>query len=383
MKRLQMKKMQMKKIQISKIQINKLPISKLQSQKYIILALALTVVLMCACSARVGDSVPVAGDEIPDTTGVAAPTVESTTEDASDATQDTATVDTDSQQIATEKTTEPPTASKPNYIYDQPLDDTNHIQTMGDVEISKEEFTALTELLAACDYRVSFKAVSIDGSRCISYNSMEEYFPASAIKAPYLLYCYKQIDSGNGALDEEMIYTSKYFREGTGEIKDSEEGTVYTLSEVMRRTIWNSDNSGYYMCADRWGKEGYNQLMEQIGADRLKFPSYSIWAHDTRVGDFIIAWKSIYDYFQTGTEGAKAFYDSTTNCKWNFFGGGIKDCVIAQKYGWADEAFSNAGIIYGKNETYLLAIFTDSEGDEADKKQYASLASMLHNIMNR
>lgn len=370
----------MKKLQIKKLKIN---MKKLQGEKYIILALVFTVVLMCACTARVGDSVPVAGDEIPETTEVTTSTAEATTAEADGTTQDTATEDTGSQQITEEPTIEPSTASKPNYIYDQLLDDTNHIQTMGDVDISKEELTALTELLAACDYRVSFKAVSIDGSRCISYNSMEEYFPASAIKAPYLLYCYKQIDSGNGTLDEEMIYTSKYFREGTGEIKDSDEGTVYTLSEIMRRTIWNSDNSGYYMCADRWGKDGYNQLMEQIGADRLKFPSYSIWAHDTRVGDFIIAWKSIYDYFLTGTEGAKAFYDSTTNCKWNFFGGGIKNCVIAQKYGWADEAFSNAGIIYGENETYLLAIFTDSEGDEADKKQYANIAGMLHQIMNR
>lgn len=339
--------------------------------------LILSVMLLCACTGRVDDGVPVAGDENEPTT-VEASTEELTTEYEEITTEEVTT----EEPVTEEPVTEPPTVPEPDYIHEQLGDDTAQILTAGDIEVSDEELTALLEAVTACEYNVSFKAVSIDGSRAISYNSEAEYFPASTIKAAYMLYCYQQIDAENGTFDEEMVYTSKYFHDGTGEVKDSEEGTVYTLGELMRRTIWNSDNSAYAMCAERWGKDGYNELMQQIGAERLMFPSYSIWAHDTNVGDFIILWKSIYDYFQTETEGAKAFYDSATNCKWNFFGAGIKDCVIAQKYGWAEEAFSNAGIIYGENGTYLLSVFTDSEGDEANKKEYAAIVRMIHKIMN-
>lgn len=349
---------------------------RLHNGKYLVCSIVLSALLMCVCVGCGDDSIPVAGDEQQSTT------VESTTEESTTPEQTTEEPTTE-EPTTEEPTTEPPTVSGPNYIYEQLGDDTTQILTAGNVDTSDEELAALLEALTACEYRVSFKAVSIDGSKAMSYNSEEKYFPASAIKAPYLLYCYQQIDAGNGTFEEEMIYTSKYFYDGTGDVKNSEEGTVYTLHELMRRIIWNSDNSAYKMCAERWGKEGYNQLMQEIGAEQLMFPSYSIWAHDTRVGDFVIAWKSIYDYFQTETEGAKAFYDSTTNCKWNFYGGGIKNCTIAQKYGWAEEAFSNAGIIYGENETYLLVVFTDSEGVDANKREYANIVSKIHQIMDR
>ena len=289
------------------------------------------------------------------------------------------------KEMSTESTTELPTeqqAPEINYIYQHISTDANAVQSFGDIDVAESELAELTELLNTYSNQISFKAVSVDGTKGISYNSDGEYFAASAIKAPYLLYCYQQMDAGNGCLDEEMVYTSKYYSSGTGDIKDSADGTVYTLEEIMRRVIWNSDNSGYYMCADRWSKEGYNQLMEQIGCDRLKFPAHSIWVYDVKVDDFIIVWKSIYDYFETNTEHSKKFYDSTTNCKWSFFGSGIKDSVIAQKYGWTDEAYCDAGIIYGQNTTYILAVFTDSAGEDIDKSLVTKVVSRINTIMD-
>lgn len=342
---------------------------------YVLMTLIMSLVLICSCTNSECEDIEVAGDE-----------KETTAQDTTVHTQEITTGEYSTDERETETETETETTSKPlppNYIYDEVGDDTDKIVTAGDIFIEDDELKSLEELLKQCDYNISIKAVSIDGSRCISYNSDKEYFAASTIKAPYLLYCYQQVDAGNGTFDEEMVYTSAYYREGTGDIKNSEDGTVYTLHELMRRTIWNSDNSAYYMCNLRWGKDGYNQMVEQLGIEKLKQPKHSIWVHDVRVDDFVMVWKNIYDYFQTETEGAKAFYDSTTNCKWNFFGQGIKNCVIAQKYGWTDETFANAGIVYGENETYILAIFTESQGDTEDKRMYGSIANEVHKLMNR
>lgn len=336
-----------------------------------------------ACSNGVERNVPAAGEEqqtvkesqSEETTELL--NVESSTQDKEQSTEEQYTT----QQETTQQETTHQEMST-NYIYEHISDDETAVKAFGDIEVTENQLAELTELLKTYGNNISFKAVSVDGTKGISYNSNGEYFAASAIKAPYLLYCYQQMDAGNGTLDEEMVYTSKYYRDGTGEIKNSADGTVYSLEEVMRRVIWNSDNSGYYMCADRWGKDGYNQLMEQLGADRLKFSSHSIWVFDVRVTDFIIAWKGIYDYFETNTEHSKKFYDSTTNCKWSLFGGGIKDSVIAQKYGWTDESYSNAGIIYGENTTYLLAVFTDSAGEDSDRSFVNKVVSRINEIMD-
>lgn len=339
---------------------------------YVLMTLIMSLVLICSCTNSGYEDIEVAGNE-----------KESSAEDTTIQTQE---ITTDEYETETETETEIETTSKPlppNYIYDELGDDADKIVTVGDISIENDELKDLEELLKQCNFNISVKAVSIDGSKCISYNSQKEYFAASTIKAPYLLYCYQQVDAGNGSFDEEMAYKAAYYREGTGDIKDSAEGTVYTMHELMRRTIWNSDNSAYYMCNLKWGKDGYNQMVEQLGIEKLKQPNHSIWVHDVRVDDFVMVWKSIYDYFQTETEGAKAFYDSTTNCKWNFFGQGIKKCTIAQKYGWADKSFSDAGIIYGENETYILAIFTDAEGNATDKKLYGAVAAEVHRLMDR
>lgn len=361
---------------------------KMKKKIYNIMPL-IVILLLSACSSGAEKNVPVAGEEQQSTTEKSSETEYTTTEQPTeestipDSQQSTSDVTTES---VTQPTTEEPTTTKQeiatNYIYEHISDDTDKVKAFGDVNVAEAELAELTELLKTYGSQISFKAVSVDGTKGISYNSDGEYFAASAIKAPYLLYCYQQMDAGNGTLDEEMTYTSKYYRDGTGDIKNSADGTVYTLEEIMRRVIWNSDNSGYYMCADRWGKDGYNQLMEQIGADRLKFPSHSIWVYDVRVDDFIIAWKGIYDYFETNTEHAKKFYDSTTNCKWSFFGSGIKDSTIAQKYGWTDDSYSDAGIVYGENGTYLLAVFTNSAGEDADRSFVAKIVNRINEIMD-
>ncbi len=349
-----------------------------EQRKRRILALTMMVaasMMICCCKRDDGDVIEVGGTQIQSTTEKEVISTEQIMSEESTVTT------TQGMQSETESTTSEPPA--PNYIYDKVGSDAENLMTAGIVGVSLDELHLLEQLLNQCDFNISIKAVSVDGSRCISYNSDKEYFAASTIKAPYLLYCYKQIDAGNGTFDETMVYTSNYYRGGTGDIKDSVEGTSYTLKEIMRRTIWNSDNSGYLMCTERWGKDGYNALMEQIGVDRLRLSEKSIWAFDVRVDDYVIVWKNIYDYFLTETEGANVFYESTTNCKWNFFGQGIKKCTIAQKYGWADASFSNAGIVYGENETYILAVFTDAEGDNDDKKLYGEIVGEIHKLMDK
>lgn len=184
-------------------------------------------------------------------------------------------------------------------------DDENNAVAFGDIAASEEQLKSIDELIKSYGKPVSFKAVSVDGSGGVSFNSQQTYFAASSIKAPYLLYCYKQMDNGDGTLTETMVYDSSYYKDGSGDMKNSANGTVYELSEIMRRVMWN------------------------------------------------------------------------------VLGEGLPGLTIAQKYGIGYDVFCDTAIVYGKNQTYLLAIFTDSEANSKDKAFMNDLAKLINNIIDK
>lgn len=296
-------------------------------------------------------------------------------------THELSTSETSLSEISTSDTS----ISDADYIYYQIRNDHDSVVALGDVSATHEELSKLTEVVKSYDKDISFKAVSVDGTGCLSYNSDKQYFAASSIKAPYLLYCYMQLDQGNGTLHEEMIYNSSFYKDGSGDIKNSSDGTVYTLQEIMRRVMWNSDNSGYYMCINRWGTSEYNKFIEAIGCENLKISPNNIWVDNIRAEDLAIAWKHIYDYFESDAAHADVFYDSCIDYKHDFLGRGIPGYTIAQKYGISStkNVYCDGAIVYGDNCTYILSIFTSSKGDTSDKAFIADVVSKINAIMDK
>lgn len=247
--------------------------------------------------------------------------------------------------------------------------------------VSEEELSSLSDLLNSYNGKISMKIVRADGEYGMSYNSTAGFFSACTIKAGYMLYCYKQIEQGNGSLEETMTYTDAFYHGGTGSIKNSASGTVYTLQEIMYRTLWESDNSGYDMCIYRWGKEGYNEMVRNLGCETFLLNSNSCWVYNARAEELVILWKEIYKYFQENSENAGLLYDSCTQQKYNFLGNALPSYTISQKYGWSDDAYSDGGIIYGQNGDYLFAIFTDSGGESYDMQTVNNVMAQAVRIM--
>ena len=316
---------------------------------------------------------------------------EVTTEEVT--TKEVTTTESDIRETATkehipEETTTKASSGNSNfneYIYTRNYNDKKSVQILGDLDVSNEELAKIEELIKTYNRDMSFKVVSIDGSYGLSYNSDETYFSASSIKAPYLLYCHKQIDKGNGALDEKMKYLSSYYKDGSGIMNKSPNGTEYTLAEIMRLVVWCSDNSGYYMCTKRWGTDGYNALMNSIGCDSLKISNSYIWADKINAHDLIAVWKNIYDYIESDAASSSHMYDICTDYKYNPLEDALPGYTIAQKYGTSTtkDVFCDGAIIYGKKNAYILAFFLDSTNDSKDKKFVTNLVKELNLIIDR
>lgn len=275
----------------------------------------------------------------------------------------------------------------PNYIYERISWDNDEVAVLGDVTVEEENLAKLNKVLSNYSKKIGIKAVTVDGTKGLSYNSEDEFFMASAVKAPYLLYAYQQMNAGNGSPGEEMKYTGNYYNLGTGVMRYQPVGTVFTLEEIMYYTMRKSDNVGYNMCIGRWGKEGYNELMGELGCDSFVLEDWTPWVHEGRVDDLLIIWNEIYKFMNNGSESARLLYDSCTyigqTADYNFMKNVLPDTLVSQKYGWSEDGYGNCAIVYGENQTYIVSVFMDSSGTGEDQLVYRDVIKLVDELLDK
>lgn len=230
-----------------------------------------------------------------------------------------------------------------------------------------------------------FYLVTLDGKFSIGYNIDQKIASASTVKAPYTLYCVKQIESGNGTLNEMKAYQKKHTCGKSGTIKNSPYGTEFSLEYILNNTIHISDNVGYYMLQDRFGISGYNDFLDDIGCSRMKLTGSMKWGY-VYPREVALIWNEIYNYSQTSDYGAKLF-DLFVNAKFNF----IKeayiskykklDYQIAHKSGFNDNGRHDEAIVLRDDAPYFITITTKPKDDGSEVAYLKNTALILEGIM--
>lgn len=257
------------------------------------------------------------------------------------------------------------------------------LELYGDIDLQDEETAAaiaqIEELLANYSKEISFFAYSLDGTRAISYNCEDNYFSACTIKAGYMLYCCLAIDQGLASKDDVMYYQEKYYHGGSGRIKNSEYGTPYTLEELIKLSLSVSDNIAYKMLVAYFGTEGYNAMVEQLGVERLKLSSSSVWNYRTTARDLSIVWRELYFYFRTESEMAQLYKSSCTNTRFNY-----ATIYLDEDYSHKsgdkfkpDPVYNDAAIVW-KEMPYVIATLNGSEGEAEDEYVVATIVKLIN-----
>ena len=230
-----------------------------------------------------------------------------------------------------------------------------------------------------------FYMVTLDGKFSVGYNIDQRIPSASTVKAPFSLYSMKQIESGNGTLDEIVTYEKKHYSAGSGVIKNSQYGTKYSLEQVFHNTINISDNSGYYMLQDRFKISGYNEFLDSIGCSRMKLVGGIKWGY-IYPREAALIWNEIYNYSKTSEYGQKLF-DMFVNAKYNF----IKDAYvskystldyeIAHKSGFNKDGRHDEAIVLLNDIPYFITITTKPQENGGDRTYLKNTALTLEEIM--
>ena len=256
-------------------------------------------------------------------------------------------------------------------------------------ELCDSEYSAdVAELQAVLDgynHNISVCVYALDNSKALCYNTSAEIFGACTVKAPYTLYCYKQLEQGVGSLDTTIIYEQKHYEPGTGDMQYSSFGTEFTLRTALSKCMSISDNVGYLMAVDYFGRDGYNQWISSLGCDSLKIRP-TVWSLKTKSIDLVKAWREIYNYFETDSQYARFLYDSCTNTADNYATAALSGVEYSHKQGhnstgdWL--SYSDAGIVYKEGSPYIIAVLTDAPGSSANERQIMSqIINIVHNKM--
>ena len=195
------------------------------------------------------------------------------------------------------------------------------------------------------------KTVVINGDKKIS--------SASMIKAAYVYTLLACADEGLVDLDEERLYNSTMFVDGTGVFKDIEDGTAFTVRELISYTMRYSDNTAYSMLRKRFGTEYFTLAMEKAG---IAAKDYSKWHSATvlQYGEFFTV---LAEYLTSDSENAMWLKEEMINSNQTvMLQKALAPDTVAHKYGWDEDSYCDGGVAFSEDGAYAVVFMSDLDG---------------------
>lgn len=203
------------------------------------------------------------------------------------------------------------------------------------------------------DTNFAFYYMDLNTSFSVSYNAEQPIFGASSMKAPFIIYVYKQASLGNINLDEELTYTANFYSGGSGVLQNREVGGKYSVRDLCYYAINDSDNIAYRMLTSRFGISNARNFWVEQGVNSI-YHNDVIFSEIT-AKDAGKIMKYLYDFSLEDDKFGKELMNYFTNALYFFI---PKDgLVMAHKSGWAGYAIHDLAIKFDDNP-YVLIVLT-------------------------
>lgn len=221
-----------------------------------------------------------------------------------------------------------------------------------------EKKDAEGNILIPRDKEMSIYYYDIESGYELFINGGVHYPVASVVKIPYCIYIYEKLTSGEISPDLVLTYEKRHKFHGTGLVAKGNFGDQYTVLQLLKLAITESDNTAFEMLKDLSTWEDFESYCKQKGMShpedtRRKYQKIcleSIGASGRLLAEFLRSDSEFIDEFK---------YDLTHTknrmIRSNF--------TVYRKYGWTNYAFHDCAYIEATHP-YVLAILTNLEGEE-------------------
>ncbi len=216
-------------------------------------------------------------------------------------------------------------------------------------------------------YDISLAYYDIETGFSLVVNPDKHYFSASVMKAPYMLYIYRLALDGKADLEEKLVYTEDFKREGTGVLKDMELDTEFTIEELIGYCLEESDNSAFAMLRKKFPEKDYVEYIKSLGvthADDAKAFNHPQICCETA----LIYSKAVYDFIEEQNPYSENLRYHMTHSRNTMIYGG-EGAEVVRKYGWHGGCFHDMAVVYGE-KPYLLTIMTNLDLLNIEYREY-------------
>ena len=218
----------------------------------------------------------------------------------------------------------------------------------------KKKIQKLNNMYMKQNEKVSYYYEDINTGSIISYNSSILFYAASTIKILVCTLLLEKAENNNIDLNKKILIAMKDLKQGSGIIKNQKKDTYYTILELIKLAISESDNTAYIKLVNYVGKDTLEKYGKSLGA------KHTLEGKDLfgliNCDDMIIYWKKIYNFINTSKYG-KLFHKYLSNPSFNI----IKKKYIGnnnfvKKYGCYEIAYHETGYVEDSNPFYLIIL---------------------------
>jgi beta-lactamase class A len=238
--------------------------------------------------------------------------------------------------------------------------------------------------------RVSVWVRDLETNQNFGINEQEIYSPGSLLKVPLLLAYYKVAEIKPNIFEVTIEYNSNGEDLNTGEYFKPEKpilnGEIYTVEELLRRAIIDSDNNAALILYSYLAKD-YRGLYEKTVIDfHIRIPNDISTINYLTARTYANIFRSLYNASYLNRDSSEKVLEilSETN-----FNRGLRALVpesitVAHKFGERfvvskdpnakqKSQLHDCGIVYKKSSPYSICIMTDG-------KNFTSLVSVIQDI---
>lgn len=220
-------------------------------------------------------------------------------------------------------------------------------------------------------------------------NSNEVYSAASIIKIPVLIQTFKAIEMGMLNLDDKISMTPYYNSSGSGSLQFRGEDAIYTVDQLARVMITESDNSATNMLlAATGGMNAMNQSLRKWG---LKETRINDWLPDLAGTNVTTAKEMaslIYNidnpnFFTINSREKMIDYMSHVHNNRLIQAGLPSDAIFVHKTGDIGKMLGDAGVVYTPNgKKYIVVMLVNRPYNAYQGKEFIVEAStLIYNYM--
>ena len=233
---------------------------------------------------------------------------------------------------------------------------------------------------------------SIDNHNYASINSKKVYSAASIIKLPVLIQLYKSIEAEQFGLKDKMYLTEYYRSSGSGNMQYSQAGNAYSVYDLAKVMIQDSDNTATNMLMSKIGSmNDINAALKNWG---IKHTHVQTWLPDLTGTNYTTAEDMAQMLYNISDDNNSFLNVNSQSDIINIMGkvknvnlikAGLPEGVdFVHKTGDIGTMLGDAGIVYlPSGQRYIVVILANRPHNHPNGRTYIQEASkIIYNYMS-